>query len=427
MPYTSPGDAFSTRLEEYMVQQAQLQRQAQLDADARAHAAQAAAAQQEELQQGRERLAIERQRATVALNDKEYEQTQKIIAGMVPGDILDPETTRRALKHGIPVRTGVQPVAPGMEPQGPDLPAAPRVYMGNRADINAENTRKRMHAIADQMEKGSSEQMGLRYYADSITAENPSGTNAPAGMFPKKSAATGHTRFIFDPVTKTYTDPTGKKVTELPPDAVVDRSAEPRDTSAHDMQRDAHLQTAKEHAYTEFNTDAKPFNDRIDRTNKLVENLNQKTNISDSTLAEQFVTLTAGGAGSGVRISQPMIDQVLKRSRTSWQDLDVALRRWSTASPGQARETSVFFTDEQRAAMRALAVAYRQEANRQHAKIVSARHQIDSAKDIDSVNSIRTTAMEDLAQQPDIEPEIPKVITPDAVKAAIAAARGVKQ
>lgn len=430
MDYVSPGDAFSSSLEQSLLQRAQQARQAQQDQIALQREARMNRIQDEERQQAKDALAEKRAEFADTQKEKRKSSFEKSVSTMVPGDIPSPDMVAQAKEFGmghlfpealptapesmpgiaaVPLPQGPQPNGlPPMPDAAPEAGIAPTRtgevvnpasqqggfrFVGTPVQRKESDDDKAALAFAQTLPDGSPERQALEFFVKT-------GKTPPAGMF--KTPAAGHTRLIFDPLKRTYTDASGAPVTDIPDGAVVDRAAEPRDTSASDARNDAHVQTTKEHAYTEFNNEAKPVEDQIRRIQKFTTNLNQGNNIADSTLAEQLVTLTAGGTGSGVRLSQPMLDQVFK-SRTKYEDFEVALRKWSVADPKDKANTSLFFTDEQRQQMLGLARAYRQAANATLKKILDARTGIDAAKSVDEVNRLRTKAHSDIFAEPDEE------------------------
>lgn len=431
MPYMSPAAGFSGAIEETLDKATALKHQQLLDTLAQQREANTSRWHDEEVQQRREEAAARRADLLDRANERDRTDFEKRVSGMLPGDQPDAQMVAQDQKYhtGFFKPAQTEPVAPmagsttmsGMvsqgAPGGPQMPpmavgtpqtpmdapasiAAPApagsIYLGNRQDrLQAQKDQKAAAIVArlKNLEPGSPEFLQAIAEHESITGRNLS------AQFAKP--ASSKTRFIFDPIKKVYTDPSGNVVTDLPADAVVDRSAEPKGSSdASEDRKAAHVDSIREHAYTELNNRVKPIEDQIQRLNKLDTSLNAKTDIADSTLAEQLVTLTAGGAGSGVRISQPMIQQVLDKSRTKWEDFDVALRKWNAASADDKNKPSLFFTDTQRQAMRDLAREYRKKANEVHRQITDARHKIDDASDVSSINKARTD-LEEMVSGPE--------------------------
>ncbi len=434
MAYMSPSAGFSDAIEQTLASREALKHQQLLDSLAQQREANTARWHDDEVAQRREEAAARRADLLDRANERDRTDFEKRVSGMLPGDQPDAQMIAQDQKY----RTGFfktaqpEPVAPlpgsttmpGMvsqgEPGGPQQPpmaagtpqtpqdapaslAAPApagsVYLGNRQDrLNLKKEKDARDSIAKiaNLEPGTPEFQQAVLAHEMLTGKNVS------AQFAK--APSTKTRFIFDPVKKTYTDTTGQVVTDLPNDAVVDRAAEPKNSDAHEAAKQNHVDSIREHAYTELNARAKPVEDQIQRLNKLDTSLNAKTDIADSTLAEQIVTLTAGGAGSGVRISQPMIAQVLDKSRTKWEDFDVALRKWDAASSADKQKPSLFFTDNQRQAIRDLARAYRTKANELHKQITTTRHEIDRADNVDAINEARTRLEEMLTPDETVVP-----------------------
>jgi hypothetical protein len=271
----------------------------------------------------------------------------------------------------------------------------PTVYPGSPAERQKETNKADVAAFVQRLrDQGDprADEIANMYEAEGL------GLKPAPGQFSKAGAASKH-RVIFDPVKKTYLDGiTQKPVTDQADleNAQVDRAAEPKDHSAQNAAQAARVQAVREHAYSEFKDSLKPLTDRIDRADKLQTSLDSHTDIADSTIAEQLVTLTAGGNGSGIRISQPMIDQVLNKSRTKWDSFEQALKLWNVAPADKKANLGLFFSDPQRQAISDLGKLYRQEAIKTRSKILKYRSQIDDAETIPDINHLRTKAQNDL-------------------------------
>lgn len=415
----TPGGAFSSSFAETMQQEAATKRQAMLDDLTRRHI-------ESQIAEGQAALNEKKQEHADTLTEKERNQTVTDVAGLVPGDIPDAELVARAKKHHVPLRTSLaEPPQGAMPPASLATPGIPPVqdpaavtplgtgvlatppqgsirFAGTPAQQAVIDQRQRAQAFIDTLPDTDPRKQELKNAFEAEAA----GLKVPPGYFAKQTVAKPHV--VFDPIHGTYKEAgTGRVITD-PKElegVTPDRLAEPRDTSGREVVQAMHLQTERNKAFVELNNDAKPVEDTINRVNRTLTSLNQNSNIADSTLAEMIVTMTAGGQGSGVRISQPMINQVLSKGRTHWSDLDLALRRWEAADPTKKQDASLFFTDDQRQAIRTLAQAYRKEANRVHAKITASRHAIDDAESIADVNKIRTRAQEDIFAP--AEPEAP--------------------
>jgi len=435
MPYMDPGDAFSSSIEDTLQKRAALQHQTLMDQLAQTREANVSKWHEEEVQQRREEAQARRADLLDRANERDRTDFEKRVSGMLPGDQPDAQMIAQDQKYRTgffsaapgAVSTPPAPIAgsttmPGMVSQGepgavqappiaagtPQVPSdapvgirmpnepGPMIYVGNRID--------RLKARQDEETKASLAKIGNlepgtpAFQQAVLQHEMMTGKNVSADF---AKTAKSKTRFIFDPVKGTYTDTSGTPVTDLPNDAVIDRKAEPKDQSAAQDREAAHVDLIREHAYTDIKDQVKPIQDQIRRLNKIDTSLNQHTDIADSTLAEQLVTLTAGGAGSGVRISQPMIQQVLDKSRTKWDDFEVALRKWDAASASDKAKPSLFFTDQQKQAMRDLVRAYRAQAAITSKQITDARHTIDNATSVAEINKARTALEETVLSPPE--------------------------
>ncbi len=425
--YLSPGDAASQSFDSYMMQRAALARQAVLDQIARQREDRMAAAQAEELKQGQELRDRQKLELQWKMQDRERDQTTKDVQQLVPGDIPEPDLVARAKKHGIPLRIGVQPSAPesmpglaavstGQEQTGVEpTRTGPPVFLGSRADLDAKAARERMLEIAAQMEEGSPERQALEYHANTITAENPKGTTPPAGMFKKAGAAS-------DTVPILRTDPARQKVQRLvngvwadiegdaPKGAHFLQEPQPKDNTAHDLREAQALQSVHDTAIKELDEWAKPILGQIDGVNALGTMINARTPQADTLIAPLVLKATVSGQGSGFRMTRAEIDNVL-HGRSRWESLQAALNQWS-ADPTKALQ----ITDEQRSELQDLAKAIRLKAEKQRRKIVDTRHDIDNAKDTETINKLRTRLQDELSQQEDDTPTAPMPSAADMIK-----------
>lgn len=414
--YTSPGAAFGSAMDNFLMQRAQEEHQQFLDDLATKREQRLAQAEldskHEREQEMQRKVAKDKEDA----HDRKAKDLEKRVSGMVKGDRPDPEMVQQAQELGMAgifrqqapamstdsmqppaalTVSGTGPEAGSSTDEAAPVPGAmtpgPLVYPGSPKERADDDLRQRREAFIAKLPDDLRQEAQLAFEAESL------GLKTPTGLLSKGSGAATKHRVVFDPKNGgRYLDGiTHKPITDETDleNAQVDRLSDPATSNGVAEQR---LQTTREHAYTEFKDASKPLLDRIDRADKLEASLNQHTDLADSTIAEQLVTLTAGGAGSGIRISQPMIDQVLNKSRTRWQDLEQSLKRWSVAPEDKKGNLGLFFTDDQRKAITDLGRAYRAEALKARKKILDYRRKIDDANDISTINHLRTQAQQDL-------------------------------
>ena len=427
--YVNPGGAFSSAFEDAITQHQLQQRQLMLQDLAMKREQRLAQAELDSAKEHQDALAEKRQKDTQDAHDRAVKQFKESVdTEMVPGDRPSPEQIQKAQALGLsifrqaPPAMSTQPMqppaalmpnapagapeegAPAPTPQGAMAPG-PLVFPGTAVQRQKEQNKADVAAFVQRL-RDAGEGDKADEVANAFEAEGL-GLKSPAGMFSKSTSATKH-RVVFDPATGRYLDAlTHQPVTDATDleNAQVDRLKEPKDTSAADATRAAtaenRLQAAREHAYSEMKDITKPLMDRIDRADKLETSLNQNSDIADSTIAEQLVTLTAGGNGSGIRISTPMIDQVLNKSRTRWADLEQSLKRWSVAPPDQQKNVGLFFTPSQREAIHDLGRAYRVAAVKARNRVLSYRSKVDDANTMNELNHVRTQLQSDLFEPAD--------------------------
>lgn len=124
----------------------------------------------------------------------------------------------------------------------------------------------------------------------------------------------------------------------------------------------------------------KPVADQIERIARFRDSINQQTPQADSVLAPEVMIIMAGGAGSGVRITQGEIERVTG-GRSNLESLKAALKKWSF-DPSKALSV----TPAQRQQMRQLVSAI---AERGQQKLDAVTHAHDALIDAPDVTSHR--------------------------------------
>jgi hypothetical protein len=92
----------------------------------------------------------------------------------------------------------------------------------------------------------------------------------------------------------------------------------------------------------------KPVDDAVAKFSKLQDVVNQKTPQADALVAPALLSVTAGGAGSGLRMNEAEISRIVG-GRSKWEDLKAALNKWDPNS-----KDALSITDEQRREIRSL-------------------------------------------------------------------------
>jgi hypothetical protein len=87
-----------------------------------------------------------------------------------------------------------------------------------------------------------------------------------------------------------------------------------------------------------------PVEQRLDKINTAIDNLNQKSPQADALAAPELLTAMVGGQGSGLRMNDAEISRLIGGA-TKWTELKTALNKWSLDP------THATFTDEQRGQM----------------------------------------------------------------------------
>lgn len=379
-PYIAPGAAFSNGFEGYLADQQAQQRQAMMDQIAMQREKRLADYQQAELEQSKDALSRQRSEADQRNFDRRKSDVEKTVGNMIMGDTPDAaflkEVDAVGMGHMFP----------------PDPATGHRVFMGSSKERLEKKTQDEALKFAGTLPEGSPERQAMEF-----TARFP-GRTPPAGMFrgaaetdttPIVRVSPGNKGVVQRLVNGQWVDQTG----DVPKGSHFLQETPPKDTSARDAvnaDRDARrVDTTREHAYTELDTIAKELRPSLDKYDKLGTLLNQKNAQADALVAPLILGAVVGGQGSGFRMTRAEIDKVLT-GRTKWEDLDATLAKWS-ADPQHFQ-----IPDSQREAMKALAKAVREKAYRVYHTVINGREEIDSAKDVDSINRTRTKVQKDL-------------------------------
>lgn len=177
-----------------------------------------------------------------------------------------------------------------------------------------------------QAEKAATEEFTLpdgsqKYRGNQLVAENVKAPPAAPRNFAPESGYIGPKG---EPVSH---DPTTDKYfiggQEVPLSAIHQKPPQ-RDTAAHDEGR---LDKSYQYNSTQLENMRKPIADRAERLGRAMLTVNEQSPQADSVIAPELITVMAGGAGSGVRITTAEINAVLG-GRTNFESLKAALNKW---------------------------------------------------------------------------------------------------
>ncbi len=421
--YMSPGDAFSSSIAQTMMQRDQQARQAADFALKQQAEARLAKVQEAQIAEAQAALAEKRAEHQAAIDEKERNGTVKDVAAMVPGDIPDADLIERAKKHHVPIRLTAPVAAPSEPaPQGQNPPTAlaenpmapapvngpagtgvlkdqPAAFAGTRVDVEKKKVADQISAVQEALlsaDPGSDEYKQALMQYSMIPGPDGKPRTLPANLL-KGGGTDVQPVYRQNPRTGAI-----EKVGEVPKGSHFMTEPAPKDTTAHDLAKSTAVGHVYDTAMKEIIDTEKPIKGHIDGINGLGSVLAQRTPAADSLIAPLVLKATVAGQGSGFRMTRAEIENVL-HSRSKWQDLEVALNKWS-ADPSKALQV----TDEQRTDLRTLAKAIRVKANEQMQAITTARHALDDAVeegDSMKIRRIRTKLDEDLQKMND-EPKI---------------------
>lgn len=391
MSYVSPGAAFSSSLEDTMLARVATQRQAVLDQRAAVKA-------NDEHEEAMNALQEKRAEATQRLEDKEKAQITREVTDMVPGDIPDASLIARARKYHIPLPTTTTtpesepaPVVPvpkiiqtlgGVTPPVAPMPAqapAPIRFAGSPVDRRKAIEDKKQEDYIKTLPADSAERKALEY-------EQMTGKPAPAGMFQRPTHSAIYNEWQ-DAVSNGY-----KKdfVTYQNEDANRKEKATGAGAAASSARENTRRDNNYKSAVTELEAAAKPVVAQMQSIDDLGTMINERTPQADALIAPMVLKATISGTGSGFRMTQAEINQVLGAG-SKWQSLERALNKWQT-DPSKALSV----TDEQRDQLRSLAKAIRRKAHEKVIKLTKARHDLDDADGVDAIHRTMTSLKDDL-------------------------------
>jgi hypothetical protein len=150
---------------------------------------------------------------------------------------------------------------------------------------------------------------------------------------------------------------------------------EPTAPAVHDnsLQKENQRTGAYNHAVTELNKVATPFEDQLKNIESAEEVLNERSPSGDAHVAPMVLKALVAGQGSGFRMTKSEIDQV-QNARSKWQSMEAAFRKWSV-DPKEA----LFFDDAQRGDFLKLLATMKVVTARHLEQVGRARNDIDLA------------------------------------------------
>lgn len=113
---------------------------------------------------------------------------------------------------------------------------------------------------------------------------------------------------------------------------------------AQPNKNDARSDRSYQFSSTQIEKARQPVEQRLEKINVALDNLNQKNPQADALAAPEILTAMVGGQGSGLRMNEAEISRIIGGA-TKWTELKTALNKWSL-DPQHAT-----FTDEQRGQM----------------------------------------------------------------------------
>jgi len=137
----------------------------------------------------------------------------------------------------------------------------------------------------------------------------------------------------------------------------------------------------------DFNKLYTPIKDKADRVDTLLHNLDTGIPAADAMAIPQLLVTEVSGAGSGVRLTQPEINNVLG-ARSTWGDLQAKIQKFSQGGDP--------LTDDQKQMIRDLVGYLRTKTQAKMEALQFANHRLDEAKTPDIQNGAMTQLREEL-------------------------------
>jgi hypothetical protein len=389
----SPGDAFSSSLEQSLLLRANQQRQAQQDQLAMQREARQQKHEEDERAQAAEALAENRQKFALEHKEKRKAAFEKAVGTMLPGDIPDPDMVAQSKEFGM------GHLFPDAQPKVPEsMPGIAAVPQG-QVQQGVEPTR------TGQVSSPETQQAGVRFLG--LPQQRMEQQNRDAALStiakmapddPRRAALQSAIEAGVEPSAKMFEPPpaektqtvarvsNNRKVVEvyrdgnwvkadgntLPKDTHFIQEPAPASTFSNDLRTDAARTHAYDRANTELNKTAAPFEDQMKNLQAAEEVLNERSPSGDAHVAPMLLKALVAGQGSGFRMTKAEIDQV-QNARTKWQSMEAAMRKYS-ANPGDA----LFFDDAQRKDFLHLVQTMRKATERHLEPMEKARRDIDS-------------------------------------------------
>src|SRR5215831_546045 len=133
-----------------------------------------------------------------------------------------------------------------------------------------------------------------------------------------------------------------------------------------------------------------PITDHIAKVKKAINGIDQMSPAADSLLAEQILTAMAGGTGTGLRMSEPVLERIIK-GRSVWQNMVAAAQQYNL-NPSKALSIPL----PQRQQLRALLVQELKQQQQRADMINTARRGLIDATDVTTHRNILAGLYDDL-------------------------------
>lgn len=360
MPYGSTGNALLESMQQSMLQRQVLQRQAMLDAMQKRKDESAIAAQTENVATNK---MLREAQATKLAEDADKSNLTQAIGGLSMGASVDPSSPNFNIlqSHGMlttptprapiadPADTAVVPPALAMDP-GAVAPAAPKdgtvppalakpespTFTGT----TAQQLTKKQADMLRELAKDPATAPELRHVYEMLATTHETGVKVPdklleslAGLkSDKPETAIQHQMDIEAIMAKPEASRTPDEVAKLKANekyrTAVGTNTFNLNQPFKEDQAVSRYYTTQQAAVDRLRT---PISQQMERAHRTLDNLAHPGQVADSIVAPEFLSVMAGGFGTGLRMSEAELSRI-NMSQNHWAQLVGEFNKWKTGS-----------------------------------------------------------------------------------------------
>lgn len=398
MAYVSPGGAFSSAIQDALLERDNIQlKHAQLDIQEKQLARETAKDLADQQARAQEDAETKRQNDVKEVTDELKNYTK--------GDYLPPELLAKAKALNVSIPSTPDPEAAasttgasalsGDQTLGANAKPVAVRFAGSPAERKLDEDTQAALQFASTLPAGSPERAGLEYEAKTGFRRA-----APAGMFGRQAltpetslVVKGADGKVIPGVVSVQQGVPFLNGQPLPPGAHAEKGVDEGAQAARDNARsDRELtmwNTAHQQATAEFDKWAQSGDSQVVALRRAVQAINQKSPEADSIVAPLVLKGTVSGEGSGFRMTSGEIKSLM--TGPVWDTLNDKLASWDPTT-GKALKLD----DAQRTRLYQLANAMLKQNENDVKKISQARQAATSAKDAREIATVRDNLYDSL-------------------------------